>query len=376
MVDKWDMVHVLVLVFILMYLVVINKVYKRKTSVASIVALQVLIPISFITVTYVILEDLMWTLVILSIVILLCLIFNYTEIWFRQYYEFDGEHVVIINTLNNAPDSDTLNVYKPKFHDIYELDKLFQQNWDIITRIKGVEPFKEMIQHYYMMHPEAIDLIAATKEIHDQQNEITTQTKPKSKSKTKQSETEIPDKPAKETDQDALNARIDEIRTESLLVFREIFRSFHFHVRYMRWFFFLGVDSEMDLHNRLKVYVLSLKANLPTVMNLNCVFLMDEIENGKKFTSMMALEGYRVQATIDKLTNLSNDLECLKFFPKFSELDRLQKRAEYWEKTAYSLLDEFTTLGKHDLTIAQKIANATPKLKKKSIFSRGKGNGE
>jgi len=369
----------LILAFTIVYIIIVNKAFKNKTDWISIGLLQLAIPWAIHLTAAIVFpntEDPTWyPLAGISALatLLLFFIFNYTEMWFRQHYKFDEERVVILNTLNNAPDADTVNTYKPKFHEDDPLDKIFERNWTIITNLKGTEPFKAMIAHYYVMHPEKEEIITAFKTVQaQQQQEMTKQTELKSKSKSKKTKPETKDSQAETTDELPLTKTIEEIKTESLLIFREIFHNFHFHIRYMRWFFFLDVDATTDLHDRLKIYIISPHATLPSAINLNCTFLLDEVENGKKFSAMVAIEGYRIQYVIDKLINLSNDLECLKFVPKFHELDRLQKRAEYWEQAAYSLLAEFTTLGKHDLTIAQKIEDATPKLKRKSIFSRGK----
>lgn len=370
----------LILAFTIIYLVIVNKAFKKKTDWMSIGLLQLAVPWAIHLVAAIVFpntQDPTWyPLAGVSVLatLLLFFIFNYTEMWFRQHYKFDEERVVILNTFNNEPDSDTVNTYKPKFRESDQLEQLFQHNWDIITRLRGVEPFRDMVQHYYTLHPEKVSAIAAAKEAEEQeqsQNPSETPLKSKSKRKTKSTNAAKP-----EEEQPTSEPSLEKTKTESLLVFKEIFKGIHFHVRYMRWFFFLDVDSEVDLHDRLKIYILSPRANLPTVLNLNCGFLIDERENGKKFTVMIALEGYRIQAAIDRIINLSSDLECFKFFPKFSELDKLQKRAEYWEQMAYSLLDELENLSKHNLTIRQKIEDLTPKIKRKSIFSRVKGDGE
>jgi len=355
----------LILAFTIIYLIVINRIFKNKTDWTSIGLLQLGVPWAIHLVAWLLFlntTDQTWLPLIATaafITLLFFFIFNYTEMWFRQKYKFDEERVVVINTLNNEPDPDTVNTYKPKIHAGDLLEHIFQHNWTIITRLWGITPFQEMIKVYYEKHPEAVEVINALKQAAEQQP----RTKRGAKKDTETSE--IP------------NATFihEQIRTEALLIFRQIFNGLYFHVRYMRWFFFM-TETEQDLHERLKIYIVSLNAILPNPLNLNCAFLIDEIENNKKFTAMFAIEGYRIEEVIERITNFSSDLEIFKVFSKFAQIDRLEKRAEYWEKATYSVLDEFQALSKHNLTIRQRIEDATPKQKKKSLFERLKSNDE
>lgn len=331
-----DYVFMLVLIMLMIYLIVIIKIYKRKTNIWTIVALQVLIPCGIIVATHMLIGDFLYSGILLLLVILVFLAANYTDFWFRQHYRFDGERVIILNFKNCEPDPDTVNTYTSRFQEDDDLERILRRNFDLLVRLKGIDPFRKMIAAYYEKHSDE---------------------KPKTpKSKTKE-----------ETEEET----IDEVREQALVVFQRIFQGFHFHVLYMHWFFFMDVDETIDLHSSLKLYILSLHPKLRYTLDLNCVLLQEEHDNGKKFTPLLCIDGYRDEAILSRINNLSNDLEFFKFIPKFFELEALQKKAEYFEAKSYRILDEASDIYKHNESIETRIQRRSPHKKRRLLFSRG-----
>jgi len=370
-----DYAGLLIVICLLIYLTILNIAYKRKSNIVTVLLLQLLIPFAIAVAEYIIEIEPLFVLLTGGLAFLWFVVFNYTELWLRLKYKFDEERVIVLNLQGNEPDSDTANTYKSRFKQNLSIERIIEQNFDLIVRLKGTEPFSGLINTYYEKHPEAIDVIAALKEIETKKHLDEAVAKaqeaaekvrglPGGKSRrgrTSQKVEHMTGENAKAKEK----RNLSEIRQESRLILKHMFAGWYFHVRYMRWLFWLDVDWSIDLHGYLKLYIVSPHQVLPTTLDLNCVLLQDEKENNKKFTVMFALHGYRIEEVAEKLRNLTNDLECFKFFPKFGELDKLQQETDYWKKKCYDILNKFKELAKHDRTINQDIEDMMPQKKRK-----------
>jgi len=241
---------------------------------------------------------------IITGILLLFGILNYTEIWYREKFYYCGEHLVVLKFHDSGSESEVVRIYEEDSHITHTLD-------EILLRSAEISNFTD--ENFF-------ELICDVAGI--QRNE--------------------------------------EVEKKARKVLTEKFGSFYVHEKYFKYYF-LNLDfEEIELHSYIKAFIISRRERLPRDMFLTCALLREQKIKGKKHTVIVAFEGILDDELATKMNAFSTDMEFFKLTSQFADTTQMEQELRYYKSKVETLVEAFEDLAKQDLTINSKVAYYRP----------------
>ncbi|NHI95010.1 MAG: hypothetical protein EAX96_21145 [Candidatus Lokiarchaeota archaeon] len=346
-IDNWDTnlaINIIILVIIIMIQVLINKKYKKKTKPFDIISLQIIFPAGIITAIQVIVFSPIGLAFQGIAIFILVLIFNYTELWYRDHFDLKGEKHFTLNFRGVKPDSADVNVYESHYLQDSLVSDILSKNIDTLLRMIDESDFLlDIMEEYLRINPKDKKILADYKKHLAEFENIDVQTDPDlaAEAEAKQKQTVIE-------------------------IFKSAYGNVHFHVLYFSWMFYIEMVEDWDIKDDIQVLIISPKEKLPDTLSLNCSVLIEEEKiYGKKFTTLFAIHGERNEDYIRITDNFVNYLSIFTLFPQFADAETETLKAQFYKDKTERTLRLFEKLSKDSSTIEQRIEDSLPSEKKR-----------